>query len=59
MLTLRKLVLPALLSVYLWGMIIGGIALWANMTVTDPADQCSDTSVNKVARFISCTIEGR
>jgi hypothetical protein len=32
---------------------------YSNGVVTDPDDQCQDTSINHAARYISCSLEGR
>lgn len=58
--TRRQLSKAILMSLGLW-LLLGACILvaWANLVVSDPDDLCSDASVSRVARFISCSMEGR
>jgi hypothetical protein len=36
-----------------------GLLYWANQVISDPNDECQDSSLNITARFIACTMEGK
>lgn len=52
---------PFILLVLAWLVftIVCSLLLYGNYVISDPDDQCNDQSVDRVARFVVCTVERR